>query len=128
MEKWSNLIWQFAPIEWNYWWVINITVEVKLHSNLVEILPRANSTLPQKPNLAFRGQFRNCGCALKCSLRGQNGGRIWNQREILHKIRPRPYQRWYLKNLWHTLLLLPSRLDLGFPNWPKNEVIQNWNL
>ena len=45
--------------------------------------------MPQKDRIAsLEPQVGNCTCALKCSLRGQNGGQIWNQHEILYKISP----------------------------------------
>ena len=60
---------------------------------------------PQKPKGLFGSQTltdlktskdlkKDWGCALKCSLWGQNGGHILKPHEILFKISFRPYQRW----------------------------------
>ena len=43
--------------------------------------------VPQKNRIVLlEPQYGKFTCALMCSLRGQNGGQIWNQREILYKI------------------------------------------
>ena len=55
------------------------------------------SKKPEKPKGLFWSQAltdlktskdlkKDWGCALKCSLWGQNGGQIWSQLEILHEI------------------------------------------
>ena len=60
--------------------------------------PRFNSKILRKDR----------GCALMCDLRGQNGGQIWNPREILHKICPNRHQQWLSDTLYGCIKYLES--------------------
>ena len=95
-----------------FWWY-NITSNI--HHSKENISQSINSKLitthlqfgvPQKNRIvSLEPQHGKFTCALMCSLRGQNGGQIWNQREILYKISFYQLWRTSIKSEWHTLLL-----------------------